>query len=182
MIKIHEVEQGSDEWQKLRAGKYTGSNAAKLLKYGAIDYSLTSDSSFNGNFFTKRGHILEDEAIELYESIRKVSVNRVGFITNSKFPDCGYSPDGMANEVLIEVKCFNQNKHMQLFEGDIPLEVLAQIHFGLMITQLKLAHLVIYNPELDPKKAFKIIEVKANRNIQSNFKKILTPKKEAVTI
>jgi hypothetical protein len=69
VITVHEVEQGTEEWQLLRIGKYTGSNAHKLLKYGARAYSLTEAGNFSGNFWTKRGHMLEDEAIELYQEI-----------------------------------------------------------------------------------------------------------------
>lgn len=174
MIKHHDVAQGSEAWHKLRTGKYTGSNAHRLLKYGTIDYSLNDDdSSFSGNYWTKRGHILEDEAIELYEKIKHTTVNRVGFVTNNRFDSCGYSPDGLTENALIEVKCFSEKRHLELYNGNIPLEVLAQIYFGMMICEKKTAHLLIYNPTLDPKLAFKIIEVKFKQAIVSNFKRIL---------
>lgn len=175
MIKVHEVEQGTDEWHELRAGKYTGSNAHKLLKFGRIDYAIT-ERGFGGNFFTKRGHVLEDEAIEIYEQITGTIVDRVGFVTNSQWPNCGYSPDGISGEVLIEVKCFNEAKHLKIAGGDIPLEILAQIYFGMLITGKRIAHLIIYNPDLDPKRAFKIIEVKYKRAVINNFKRILQTK------
>lgn len=173
MITQHAVQQGSEEWQQIRAGKYTGSNAHKLLRYGAIDYALTEAGAFGGNFYTKRGHVLEDEAIELYEQIYGRQVERPGFITNDKYTICGYSPDGVDDQILLEVKCFNQKRHMTIYKGDIPLEILAQIHFGLMITELKQARLLIYNPDLEIPFAFKAIDIKSNRNIQANFKRKL---------
>jgi hypothetical protein len=175
MIKIHECEQGSEQWHELRTGKFTGTAAAKLLKHGAIDYSLTERSNFRGNWYTKRGHELEPEALELYELITKTMVGRPGFVTNNLYPDCGYSPDGLVEGKVIEVKCFMEDKHKQLYNGDIPFEVLAQIHFGMMICERKAADLIIYNPELEPKLAFKIIPIKASRGIVSNFKRILKP-------
>jgi YqaJ-like recombinase protein len=180
VIKIHEVTQGSAEWAELRAGKYTGSNAHKLLKYGAIDYSLTNTGTFRGNYYTKRGHILEDEAIDLYQQITNQNVSRPGFVTNSAYPLCGYSPDGLTESLVLEVKCFGQDKHMSIYAGNIPLEILAQIHFGMLICERKLANLIIYNPDLDAEVALKIIPIKANRNIQANLKRILNTKKEAV--
>lgn len=181
MIEIHNVEQGTDEWHELRAGKYTGSNADKLLKFGAIDYSLTDTGKFRGNFWTKRGHILEEEAIELYEAIRKVEVDRPGFVTNSAYPGAGYSPDGLLPDKLIEVKCFDTDKHFDLLLGNIPLKVLAQIHFGLLICEKPAAHLLAYNPTVeDPKLALKIIEIKANRNVQANLKRILSKERTGV--
>jgi hypothetical protein len=177
-VKIHEVNQGTRKWKLIRAGKYTGTTAYKLLKFGSIDYALTEESEFKGNYHTKRGHILEDECIGLYEQIKKINVDRPGFVTNDKYPTSGYSPDGIAGLTLIEVKCFNTIKHMKLISGDIPLEIQAQIHFGLMICELPKAHLLLYNPEIEsPKDALRIIEIKAKRSIQNNFKRILTKPK-----
>lgn len=174
MIVFHDIEQGSLEWLQIRRGKFTGSNAHKLLINGAIDYALTETGNFRGNYWTKRGHILEGEAIELYETITRRHVNRPGFITNTDFSSCGYSPDGIAETRLIEVKCFDEKEHMKLIRGDIKFRVLAQIHFGLLISGLKVADLIAYNPKMDnPKEAFKIIELKAKRNINNNFKRIL---------
>lgn len=179
MIQIHDLEQGTPEWHKIRQGKYTGSNASKLLKFGAIEYARTEATSFGGNFYTKRGHILEEEAIELYDEIYSRSALRPGFITNSAYPACGYSPDGIdgdladASTILLEVKCFNEKKHLAIAKGEIPIEILAQIHFGLLICNLKKARLILYNPDLDAQQALKIIDIRHNRNIQSNFKRIL---------
>lgn len=181
MITIHQVEQGTDEWQQLRAGKYTGSNAHKLLKHGAGAYSLTEATQFTGNFWTKRGHLLEDEAIELYERITRAQIDRPGFVTNDNFPTCGYSPDALTGTAVIEVKCFDEPRHLKVLAGDIPLEILAQIHFGMLICERKLGKLVLYNPKLEPKKAFAIIPIGANRTIKTNFKRILTTKKEIIT-
>lgn len=173
MITVHEITQGSKEWHEIREGKYTGSNAHKLLKFGRSAFAITEESNFRGNFHTRRGHLLEDEAIELYETITKHSVDRPGFVTNSLFDNCGYSPDGLDGQTLLEVKCFSEAKHLKLYNGDIPLEVLAQIYFGMLICGLKQAKLIIYNPELDPKLAFKIIDVKYRPAILNNFKRIL---------
>lgn len=176
MITVHEVEQGSPEWHALRAGLYTGSNAHKVLKFGAIEYSLTEGASFGGNFFTKRGHILEDEALELYEAITGHKVKRIGFVTNSKYPICGYSPDGLDEDMdlPLEVKAFNEIKHMKMYKGEIPMEILAQMHFGQLVWEKKGGRLIVYNPDLEAEFALKIIEVRYNRNIQSNFKRILS--------
>jgi hypothetical protein len=199
VITIHEINQGSNEWNDLRAGLYTGSNAHKLLKFAdafkVVDgitskYSLTEITGFGGNFHTKRGHALEEQAVELYEAITKTTVDRPGFVTNSKYPTCGYSPDGLAPVPLLEVKCFDEKEHKKLLAGNIKLSVLAQVHFGLLITERPYAHLIAYNPAKDPetglpvfavKDQFKIITIKANRNISNNFKRILQPAKVTLT-
>lgn len=175
MVTLHDVEQGSKEWEELREGLYTGSGADKLLKFGTIDYALLHTNGFRGNFWTERGHMLEEEAIDLYERIFKIPVDRVGFITNDKYPDCGYSPDGIVNDVLIEVKAFDEPEHNKLLEGEIPFKTLAQVYFGLFITEKKMAHLIAYNPKMkDIKDKFRLIPIKPKRSISSNFRRILT--------
>jgi uncharacterized protein YjhX (UPF0386 family) len=175
MITVHDIEQGTPEWLELRAGKYTGSNAHKLLRFGAIEYSRTEQGSFGGNFYTRRGHVLEDEALALYERIYKTQVDRPGFITNSEYPTCGYSPDGLDGLILLECKAFNPAKHMKIIKEGPPFEIEAQIHFGLTLTELKQARLILYNPDLEPKYALHIIEIKANRNIKNNFRRYILP-------
>jgi hypothetical protein len=170
MVTIHDIEQGTPEWHALREGKYTGSSADRLLLYGAIDYSLTQASGFGGSFATRRGHLLEDEAIELYDVIHDVTTDRPGFVTNSKFPTCGYSPDGFDGDTLLEVKCFKDDKHMEIVGGNVPFKVLAQIHFGLLITEKKRARLIAYNPRLDAESALWIIDIKRNPAIARNFR------------
>lgn len=192
MIAYHYVEQGSKQWKIDRVGKYTGSNAEKLLgSFGASEYAKAIEDSFRGNFWTKRGHALEDEAIEIYEAITKTKILRnedglkVGYITNSKYLNCLYSPDGLPPIPILEVKCFDIEKHLQLIhaktEDDIPLKIRAQCHYGTLIGERPYAHLVPYNPskELAVKDQFRIITIKANKNIQNNFKRILT---ERVTV
>lgn len=169
-----EVLQGSEAWLAIRVGKYTGTSAGKLLKYGVIEYSKTTVSTFQGSFHTRRGNALEPESIEIYEAIKHCTVLRPGYVINSDFTDCLFSPDGMTSDTLLECKSFNEKKHLQMFNSDIPFETQAQIHFGMLITELKQARLLIYNPDIaNPKEAFKIIDIKYNQNIQNNFKRIL---------
>lgn len=205
MITIHNLEQGSEKWKKLRADLYTGQNADKLLSYsghvkivdGVVSaYALTEITGFSGNFFTKRGHLLEDQAIKLYQKIMKCEVMtspEAGFVTNSKYPTCGYSPDGLRADRTIECKAFNKEKHMKMFNGDIPLKVLAQCYFGMLICGKKICDLVIYNPDFakklledgsvnpdyNPKYAIKIITIRHKPSIAANFKRILLPQRVA---
>jgi hypothetical protein len=201
-IKLHNVQQGSNGWIQLRADLYTGQNAQLLLNFHdhikiingvASAYALNEITGFNGNFYTKRGHLLEDEAIDLYqqitksEGIRFEGGDKVGFVTNTKFPTCGYSPDDIYPDHTLEVKAFKEKLHLQLIEGKIPMKILAQIHFGLLICEKQFCDFIPYNPRFakkyidgepnksyDPKLAFKIIRINRNPRIAANFKRILT--------
>jgi hypothetical protein len=185
-IIYHDIEQGSEEWNKGRHGNFTGSNAYKLLStFGAGSHAMSVESFFGGNFHTERGHILEDEAIELYNEIYGVSVQFTGFVTNNKYPNCLYSPDGYLDDKIIEVKCFSPKKHLELIKNP-KLEVLAQCHFGQLILEKNLTHLVAYcpkpknwNDEQDGEwlvpldKMFVVIPIKRDKDIQNNFKRII---------
>ena len=191
MITFHYVEQGSEQWHIDREDKYTGSNADKLLGgIGVHDYAKAKKSEFKGTFWTKRGHALEDQAVQLYERIHAVSVDRPGYITNSKYSDCLYSPDAVDQIPIIEVKSFDIPQHLKLIEShkehDLPLKIRAQIHWGLFISERAYAILIPFNPVFskkeidgipnklyDPKKAYKEIIIKRNKDINANFKRIL---------
>lgn len=188
-IHYYWMKQGEDEWHARRDGKYSGSNADKTLRSatskrivnGVVsNYAVVETSDFTGNFWTERGHLLEDEAIELYEAIKGVKIMRndegikVGIVENDKFPNCIYSPDGIAPVPIIEVKCFDKEKHMELVRGDIPFKILAQIHYGLAITERPFAHLIAYNPKMERvEDKFKIHTIKRDVGIINNFKRIL---------
>lgn len=167
MLTLHNIEQRSDEWHALRDGKITASNAHKLLQYGK-DKALEK-SQFVGNIYTERGQILESEALELYERVKDTNVLLVGFVTNSDYPDCGASPDAITDR-LIEVKCFNKDKHLSITSDNIPFEVMAQVQFGMMICEMQVADLVLYNPDVEPKNALKIIEIERDEQIINNIK------------
>ena len=180
MIHLHQVEQGSLEWLERRADSYTGSNAYKLLTpLGQSEYAKAGRSNFKGNFWTKRGHVLEDEAIELYEAITGEKVDRPGFVTNDKYPGCLFSPDGLvlATKKVIEVKSFSERQHMKLVRGDIDVKIIAQIQYGLTITEFAGGVLLAYNPKMaNVRERLAIIPVPRNKNTVKNFQSILTRK------
>ncbi len=169
-----EIEQGSEEWKLLRAGKISGSTAHKLL--GKTLPKLSSfnnaNDTFTGNFATKRGHLLEPEAIEIYERINGVKVLLTGYVTNDKYPNCLYSPDGYLDDRTIEVKCFLPKHHLECIQRT-DTKILAQCHFGQMIMEKPLTDLILYCPksEVPIDQMFVVKQLKENSKIQDNFKK-----------
>lgn len=170
-VRILEVKQNSPEWHAIRKEHVTGSNADILLTRGLDEALKANLSTFNGNFYTARGHILEDEAIELYEAINGATVERPGFVVNDKYPGVGCSPDGFDGDILLEVKCFGSAKHLSIFNiRTVPFKVMAQIQFNMLISGRKLARLILYNPDIeDPKQAYREIEIRASLKIFSNI-------------
>lgn len=170
-----EVEQGSPEWLQLREFKFTGSNAYKLLSsFGAGSWAMSKNETWGGNFHTDRGHLLEGEALELYEQIEGVKCGHTGFVTNTEYPNCLYSPDAFRNDRTVEVKCFSVKKHLEVIKKPT-IEMLAQCHFGQIIMERNKTDLILYNPskEVPVDQKLVIITLKKDKAIHDNFKGII---------
>lgn len=169
------VQQGSPEWLQLRDRKFTGSNAYKLLStFGAGSWAMAGNETWGGNFHTERGHLLEPEAIELYEQIEGVKCDQTGFVTNSKYPNCLYSPDAFRPDRVVEVKCFSVKEHLKAIKRP-SVKILAQCHFGQIIMERDSTDLVLYNPsdEVPVKNKLVILRIRKDKDIHDNFKQLI---------
>lgn len=167
MIIIHKVKQGTPEWLELRKGLWTGSKAIQLLQ----GKPLPREYAFSGNIHTKRGQILEEVAIREYEHQYRRFVARPGFITNTVYPNAGYSPDGIDGGWLLECKALNGVRHEDLAASKIPLMYLTQIYFGMIITGKRKARLLAFNPEYEEQ--LKVIEIPYYKPIGDNIRRKL---------
>lgn len=167
MIKWHDVKQGSKAWFKLRKDRWTGSRAIKLLQ----GKPLPDDSNVHVTAAMRRGTALEPVAVMEYERRKKRKVLRPGFVTNSTYPNGGYSPDAVDGKILIEIKCPGDRVFEEFKKGIIPLEYMAQIQFGMVITGLRCARLVVYNP--DHSESMLIFEISYEKSIANNIRKQL---------
>lgn len=167
MIIYHSVEQGTNAWLKLREGLWTGTKAIRLLQ----GKDLPREYDFAGNKHTKRGHILETIAIREYERQYSRFVARPGFVTNTTYSNAGYSPDAIDGGWLLEVKAFNGVRHEDLVAEKIPLTVLVQIYFGMIITGKRKARLLAINPEFEEQ--LTVIEITYDKLIGNNIRRKL---------
>ena len=126
-MKIHNVEQRSDEWYALRLGVPTASEYDKAVtpkkgelstqstKFaGKLAYEIFTGETC-GDFFQsewmERGKELEDEARAQYGLVYDVDVREVGFITDDKGRGC--SPDGLiGDDGMIVIKCLKPDGYM----------------------------------------------------------------------
>lgn len=155
-VRLHDAEQGSDEWHALRCGVLTASQVKDIvtpaLKLSANDKTRAlankvaiqrisgepEEFGFTGDKML-RGHIDEEVARGIY-SKKYAPVSEVGFITNDRFPHFGYSPDGLVGaDGLIEVKSRDPHLHLasiiaaEAGQG-IPKEYTAQVQSGLLLS------------------------------------------------
>lgn len=169
MIIWHEVEQGSKKWRLLRKNLWTGSIAIRLLQ----GKSLPREYEWEGNDATRRGHALEHAMVREYERKYRRKIQRPGFITNTVYPNAGYSPDGIDGGWLIEMKAFLGKKLQDLIEGKIPLEVKVQIFFGMVVTGKRKARLLAISPDAIGREQLTVIEIEYDKIIGNNIRQKL---------
>lgn len=158
-MKIHKIDQRSDEWFAIRIGKMTASNAqciganGKWLEsyiYALLTEKYSSHKESYTNRDIERGIELEDQARMTYE-IENASVETVGFIEQDEYVGC--SPDGLVGEDGgVEIKCVNDVNFFKLIvngEKEIESKYIWQVQMCLMITGRKWWDLVFYNTNFD---------------------------------
>ena len=167
-MKNHDVEQRSEAWYKIRAGKPTASEFSKLITSAGVPsksldkYAITLAAetfaggpvdAWEGNYHTERGRALEDEAIKLYEFANDVSVLPVGFITNDD-ETVGCSPDGLVgDDGMVEIKCLKAETHVETMlyfkkNGRIPPKYVQQTQGQMGLCKRQWCDLVFYHPVL----------------------------------
>lgn len=151
--KIHNVEQGSDDWHEARCGLLTASEVKLILtptlKIANNDKTrqhVFEIASQRLTGYTEpqyisedmlRGHVDEIKARELY-SEHYNPVEEVGFITRDFGGfTLGYSPDGVGvlGDFGIECKSRRQKYQIQTITSNmVPEEHILQVQTGLLVT------------------------------------------------
>lgn len=168
MAILHNVEQRSQSWYGLRAGRPTASEFSKLVTSdGTRSKSLEGYAAmlagekfvgrpiegWQGNEWTERGREMEEDALRLYQFSYDVDVERVGFITDDDLI-VGCSPDGLVGQDGgVEVKCLKAENHIKTIlyyqkHGRCPTDYVQQTQGSLWITRRKWWDLVFYHPDL----------------------------------
>lgn len=126
-----DIDQNTDEWLDLRAGKVTGSSIGKVMaNYGKafgdpakklaakLALERVTGKRVEENNFTnshmERGHEQEPIARRKYEEREFVEVLNGGFFDNNK---TGSSPDGRVSpDGIIEIKCVIYHVHLSVIK------------------------------------------------------------------
>ena len=154
-MKIHaDIEQGSMEWDYLRAGKVTASEMDALVT--PLGKVRTGDGPYtylmkkvaerwlqgpipnpkkDAVWDLEQGHILEEYARPAFTIETGIVTQRVGFVTDDK-EVVGCSPDGLiGNYSGLELKCPHIAKHIEyLLAGEVPSDYVAQVQTSMFVT------------------------------------------------
>lgn len=168
---LHTVEQRSDEWRALRAGRVTGSAADALLaerKKGTGELAvrrnlrqqivverltgLPADDSAKGAA-VQRGIDAEASAFRAYEARTGQMVKRAGFLAHDSLA-AGSSLDGYVGDFagILELKCPNSATHLDyLTAGTVPDGYRGQIFHNLYVSGAAWCDFVSYDDRfIDP--------------------------------
>ena len=170
------MEQRSIEWFKARLGKVTASKVSDVLakiksgeaamrrnyKMQLATERLTgqkTDSYFNQAM--QDGIDREDTAREIYEIVRDIKVEQVGFIDHPTIKMSGCSPDGkIFDNGILEIKCPVETTHTtNLLERKLPTRYIPQVQWQMACTGAEYANFVSYNPNFEPKLQLMYVEV-----------------------
>jgi putative phage-type endonuclease len=160
---IHDVEQGSYDWHKIRLGKITSTRLKKVMSKDNLslvdeliaeeETGLSDDDGFVSEDM-QRGIDLEPLAIKEYESITGSTVTRYGILQSDELPILCQSPDGyVGTEGAIEVKCPRTKTHVKYIrQGKIPNDYKEQVWCYFMVNpNLKWLDFISYDPRLTKK-------------------------------
>ena len=156
------IEQGSQEWLALRAGKVTASKVADVMssittagyKNYLADLVVERLTGKKTESFTNAamqwGVDQEPIARAEYEVKTGNFVDQIAFVDHPTIANFGCSPDGLVgNDGLIEIKCPNTATHIDyVMQDKVPTKYIPQIQCQLAVTGRKWCDFVSFDPRL----------------------------------
>ncbi len=171
MIVAEKMEQGSEEWFRIRKGRATASEFDKIITPTGLD-SKQADGYmrklarecvcddpmvFMGNKHTDWGNEHEPVARALFEERTGIRVTEVGFVGRGDGAPVGCSPDALiagedGNWIGgLEIKCPQVDTHVgYLMDGVLPPKYRLQVHGAMAVTGLNFWYFMSFFPGLNP--------------------------------
>ena len=161
------MEQGTVEWFAARCGKVTASRVADIISKTKSGFSTSRDNyaaqlvcermtgkpaESYSNSAMQWGSDTEPFARAAYEAKADILVTEVGFITHPRIEMSGASPDGLAGDGLVEIKCPNTATHIQtLLDQKVPEKYITQMMWQMACTQRPWCDFVSFDPRMPEK-------------------------------
>lgn len=156
-----EIEQGTPEWDAIRAGKWSASKAGVIM--GGLDTKGLSDLVMDvawGRMYgpiehasyksaaMERGNTLEPGTRERYAFATDRVITQCGFVEHSTVPHVGWSPDGLDGpKHAIEAKNPLHKAYMEVCRtGKIPAEYRWQTKWGMWVGELDSMDFLVDHP------------------------------------
>jgi putative phage-type endonuclease len=169
------MEQRTDDWFAARLGKVTASRVADVIAktktgYGAGRANYMADlvverltgqkaSSFS-NAAMEWGTEQEPNAKAAYAAKTGILVEEVGFIDHPTVAMSGASPDGFAEEGLVEIKCPNTATHLEyIFDGKPPQKYVTQMQWQMACAGKPWCDFASFDPRLPERLQLLVVRV-----------------------
>lgn len=163
-----EIAQGTPEWLKARLGCATASRANDFCAaettaaYQNLLWQLVAERETQNveeayvNADMQRGTEMEPIARAAYEAHTGTFVTQTGFWLHPTIPYFGASPDGLAGDGLIEIKCPRTSTHLRYrSENKAPTQYKRQMICQLLCTGRKWVDFVSFDNRVrDSKQLF----------------------------
>jgi len=170
------MEQLSQEWFEARLGKVTASRVSDVLATrkgqestvrAKYKLQLATERLTNKKTDTYMNQAMQDGierepmAREIYEKLKDVTVEEVGFVQHPAIERAGASPDGLVgDDGIIEIKCPIETTHTtNLLERRLPSKYKPQVQFQLSATGRKWCDFISYNPNFEPRLQLMVVRV-----------------------
>ena len=169
------MEQRTDDWFTARLGKVTASRVADVIAktktgYGAGRANYMADlvverlTGKKAQGFTNAamewGTEQEPHARAAYSAKTGIMVEEVGFIDHPTVAMSGASPDGFAEEGLIEVKCPNTATHLEYVLAELPpLKYFTQMQWQMACTGRPFCDFVSFDPRLPERLQLLVVRI-----------------------
>ena len=169
------MEQRTDEWFAARIGKVTASRVADVIAKTKSGYGvgranyladlvverLTGQKAQGfSNAAMEWGTQTEPQARAAYSAKTGILVEEVGFIDHPTVAMSGASPDGFAEEGLIEVKCPNTSTMLEyILDGKPPQKYVTQMQWQMACTGRPWCDFVSFDPRLPERLQLLIVRV-----------------------
>lgn len=176
------IEQGSPEWFAQRLGFLTASRMGDMLAK-----TKTGPSASRANLLAqlvcerltgkpteqfesvdmRRGSELEPLARAQYEARTGSIVSLAEFIKHPLIPFLGASPDGYADDGLVEIKCLNAANHIAILKGGSIEKYVPQVQTQMLCAKRPWVDLSFWHPDFPDHLQMKIVKVAADATYQS---------------
>ena len=158
------MEQRTEEWFAARCGKVTASRVADIIAKTKTGFSASRDNYLAqlvcermtgkpaesySNSAMQWGTDTEPFARAAYEARMDLLVTEVGFINHPWIAMSGASPDGLANEGMVEIKCPNTATHIDtLLSQTVPAKYITQMMWQMCSADRPWCDFVSFDPRL----------------------------------
>jgi putative phage-type endonuclease len=158
------MEQRTEEWFAARCGKVTASRVADIIAKTKSGPSASRENYLAqlvcermtgkpaesySNSAMQHGTDTEPYARAAYEARMDLLVTEVGFIDHPWIAMSGASPDGFANEGMVEIKCPNTATHIDtLLSQTVPAKYITQMMWQMCSADRPWCDFVSFDPRL----------------------------------